>query len=243
MASHRFFGTSPVPRYVQLADLLRQRIARGHWPIGAQLPTLPALMAEFDVARVTVRQAVELLAREGLLSAQQGRGTFVTGGQGPARSLHLATSLQALADVYRHDRPQLTLVEESRGDPPVREGEGRAAAAYRFMRRIHSRDRVNYCVIAIWIEASIFRMAPRRFRNETVIPVLLDIARDRIAQARQTVTVSGADAEVARHLGIARDAPVALVRRVFLDAQGQVIYLGEVVYRGDHVRFEMDLNP
>ena len=28
-----------------------------------------------------------------------------------------------------------------------------------------------------------------------------------------------------------------------LDAQGQVIYLGEVVYRGDHVRFEMDLNP
>ena len=36
------------------------------------------LVEEFGVARVTVRQAVELLARDGLVSPQQGHGTFVT---------------------------------------------------------------------------------------------------------------------------------------------------------------------
>ena len=43
----------PMPRYAQLADILRRRIARNRWPPGTQLPTLQALMQEFDVARVT----------------------------------------------------------------------------------------------------------------------------------------------------------------------------------------------
>ena len=47
----------PMPRYAQLAGVLRQRIARNRWPPGTKLPTLEALMDEFDVARVTVRHA------------------------------------------------------------------------------------------------------------------------------------------------------------------------------------------
>ena len=75
---HDTFSHSPVPRYAQLADLLRQRIARGVWKKGEKLPSLDELMAEFGVARVTVRQAVERLTRESLVSPQRGRGTFVT---------------------------------------------------------------------------------------------------------------------------------------------------------------------
>src|SRR6188768_3750632 len=106
---HPLFGDSPVPRYAQLADVLRGRIARGLLKRGDQLPTLEELMQEFDVARVTVRQAIELLSREGLLSAQQGRGTFVTGvPSGLERPLRLQTTLLELAEVYRHDKPRLT---------------------------------------------------------------------------------------------------------------------------------------
>ena len=71
----RFRGQ--MPRYAQLADILRRRIARNRWPPGTQLPTLQELMKEFDVARVTVRQAMELLARDGLVRAGRGRGSFV----------------------------------------------------------------------------------------------------------------------------------------------------------------------
>ena len=46
--------SSPIPRYLQIADLLRKRIGRGQWRTGEQLPTLEALVAEFGVARVTV---------------------------------------------------------------------------------------------------------------------------------------------------------------------------------------------
>jgi GntR family transcriptional regulator len=63
----------------------------------------------------------------------------------------------------------------------------------------------------------------------------------RIATARQVLTISTADLEIARHLGIAVNAPVADVRRVFTGPKRRVIYLGEVTYRGDFVHVEFDL--
>lgn len=240
---HHLFGDSPIPRYVQLADLLRGRIARGQWRSGDRLPTLDALVREFDVARVTVRQAIEVLSREGLVSAQQGRGTFVTGTPDRGGQLRLHTTLSELAEVYRHDVPQLTLIDEADAVPPLREGEGEPAPHYHFMRRVHSRDGQAYCTISIYLDRRVFRMAPKRFRTETVVPVLLDLPRLRIAEARQTLVISSADVEVAGLLGIPVNAPVAEVRRVCRDEKGVVVYLGEVTYRGDYVRLEMDLQP
>ena len=240
---HRLFGDSPIPRYVQLADLLRQRIARGHWHAGERVPTLEALMREFDVARVTVRQAVDVLSREGLLSAQQGRGTFVTGAPQKGGRLRLQSTLHELAEVYRNDRPKLTLIEESAAMPPLEPGDGTPAPRYHFLRRVHSRGGEPYCVISIYLDHRIFRMAPKRFRTETVIPVLLDLPRVKIAKAHQSLEIATADVEVAGLIGIPVNAPIAEVRRVCRDASGTVIYLANVTYRGDFIRLEMDLLP
>ena len=236
------FRDSPLPRYAQLADVLRGRIERGLWRTGQRLPSLDELVAEFGLARVTVRQAIEMLAREGLVSPQQGRGTFVTARPARERALKMQTSLRELADVYRNDRPELTLIEESEAMPALDPGEGRPAPRYHFARRVHSRDDEAYCVISIYLDERVFALAPRRFRSETVIPVLLDLEVD-IRRAHQTVTISAADTEVCSLLHIPLNAPVVLVRRVFHGPDDTVIYVGEVTYRGDSVRFEMDLTP
>ncbi len=238
------FLDGPVPRYAQLADLLRNRIARGQWPQGHQLPTLEALMAEFGVARVTVRQAMELLAREGLVSPQRGRGTFVTGAPtAQDRSISVVTTLDELARVYEHTQPRIVNIEDAAGTPPLAPGDGTAAPGYAFMRRVHLRDGHPYCVINIWLDERIFRKSPAAFRKKTVIPLLTAMKGLRIAQARQVLTIASADMEVARLLELPMNAPVALVRRVFKDGDGTVIYLAEVTYRGDAIRLEMDLQP
>jgi GntR family transcriptional regulator len=238
------FGDSPVPRYAQLAALFRRRIERGRWPAGTQLPTLEHLMAEFGVARVTVRQAIGHLSRDGLVSAQRGRGTFVTARPVAARGgLRLATSLAALADMYRDDEPKLTLIEETAAAPRLTPEDGTPARRYRHLKRVHSRDGVAYCVISIYLDEAIFRKAPQRFRRHTVIPVLLDLPGVAITRAWQTLAIGGADVEVARLIDVPVNAPVAEVRRVCRDAAGVVVYLGEVTYRGDYIHLEMDLQP
>ena len=237
------FGDSPVPRYAQLADLLRQRLARGVWTKGQKLPSLEQLVSEFDVARVTVRKAISLLARDGIVSAERGRGTFVMADTAQARWLKLETSLRALADVYRNDKPKLTLIEESTELAPLQAADGKPAPKYHFMRRVHSSNDQAYCVISIYLDARVFRMAPARFRRETVIPVMLELPKVKVARARQTVTISTADVEVAEHLNVPLGSPVAQVRRIFAAADGTVLYMGEVTYRGDYIHFEMDLRP
>ena len=237
------FDGSRIPRYLQLADLMRQRIVRGQWTQGQKLPSLEALVAEFGVARVTVRQAVELLARENLVSPQQGRGTFVTARPAGTRWLKVQTSLDALAQVYRDTRPEIVNVDESITEAPLVPEDGIAAERYVFMRRVHSRDGRPYCVINIYLDEAIFRRQPERFRHETVIPLLAALSSGGIARARQVLTIGTADMEVARLLQVPLNAPVADVRRIFVDENGRVIYLGEVTYRGDFVHVEMDLKP
>ena len=159
-AAHRLFGDSPIPRYVQLAGLFRQRIARGVWPTGGTLPSLDKLVLEFDVARVTVRQAMTLLAREGLVSPQRGRGTAVIGSPGRDRWMRLETTLRELAEVYRDDRPKLTLIDEASASPHLEPGDGKPAPRYHFLRRVHSRGDEAYCVISIYLDERVFRLDP-----------------------------------------------------------------------------------
>jgi DNA-binding FadR family transcriptional regulator len=56
---------------------LRERITSGEWPVGTRIPPEPELMAQLQVARGTVREAVRALAHAGLLDVRQGDGTYV----------------------------------------------------------------------------------------------------------------------------------------------------------------------
>ncbi len=241
------FSDSALPRYMQIADLLRRRIARGVWQDGDKLPSLEALMAEFGVARVTLRQAVDVLTREGLVSPQRGKGTFVTGTPPQRRwqrewqTVH--TSVDALAQAFQDTRPRIVTIDESISAAPLRPADGTPAERYVYMRRVHSENNEPYCVIEIHLDEAIFRTAPERYRSEAVVPLLAELPHGRIAQARQVLTIGHADMDLAPLLDLHAGDSVVEVRRVFTDSAGRVIYLGEVTYRGDSFRLEMDLEP
>lgn len=62
---------------VEVANRIRRQIQSGKLSIGEKLPVEAELVKMFGVGRSSVREAVRLLANEGLLSIEQGRGTFV----------------------------------------------------------------------------------------------------------------------------------------------------------------------
>ncbi|WP_433224305.1 GntR family transcriptional regulator [Dactylosporangium sp. CS-047395] len=68
----------PTPVYVQIADIIQQRIEAGELQPNRPIPSELALQQEFGVARGTARRAVELLRERGLVFTVPQRGTFVT---------------------------------------------------------------------------------------------------------------------------------------------------------------------
>jgi GntR family transcriptional regulator len=68
---------APTPLWRQLADILRGQIRAGELPSGRIIPSETSLMQQHDLARGTVRKAIDVLADEGLVIRVQGRGTYV----------------------------------------------------------------------------------------------------------------------------------------------------------------------
>ena len=65
------------PLWSQLYDILEMRILSGEYKEGDTLPSEVAIMQEFDVSRITVRQAMDKLIQAQLISRQRGKGTVV----------------------------------------------------------------------------------------------------------------------------------------------------------------------
>ncbi|BAJ30672.1 MULTISPECIES: GntR family transcriptional regulator [Kitasatospora] len=70
-------GTAPSPKYQRLAADLRRRIEAGEWEGGDRLPVENELEEQYQVARNTVRLAVDVLVNEGRVARVQGKGTYL----------------------------------------------------------------------------------------------------------------------------------------------------------------------
>jgi len=231
---------SRVPRYLQVASVLRRRIRDGQWAVGDRIATLEELEKEFNVARVTVRQAIELMQTEGLVKSYQGRGTFVTKAVENDRWMQLATDWESLIAPIRDHVPQV-LPSEPRPVPRIEEGDGTPAPAYVFLRSVQKRAGKPYAYARVHIAKHLYAKASKQFSSRVALAVLSEMKGAAIARAHQTVVVGAADIETARHLGIALNAPTAEARCVVSDKNGMVLYIGEITYPGDYVRLNIEL--
>lgn len=233
-------AASRVPRYLQVASALRRRIGDGHWPVGAKIATLEELEREFGVARVTVRQAIDLLQGEGLVKSFQGRGTFVTRAPETDRWLQLATDWESLIAPIRDNVPSL-LPSAVQPPPRIAEEDGAAAPSYVFLRSVQKQGGKPYAYARVHIAAHIHARAAKQFSQRVALAVLSEMKDAAIARAHQTLAIGAADIETARHLGIGLNAPTAEARCVVTDATGTVIYVGEITYPGEYVRMNIEL--
>jgi len=235
----RTAADSRVPRYLQVASVLRRRLRDRRWPVGARIATLEELEREFGVARVTVRQAIDLLQGEGLVKSFQGRGTFVTRTPENDRWIQLATDWESLIAPIRESVPHF-LPPGDEPPPRIEEGDGTPAGAYVFLRSIQTQFGRPYAFARVHLAKDVHAKAAKLFASRA-LAVLSEMKDLAIARAHQTLAIGAADMETAANLGIALNAPTAEARCVVADAAGVVIYVGEITYPGDCVRLNIEL--
>lgn len=94
--------TLPFARHGELADLLTGEIRTGRFPVGSRFPTELELQERFGVGRHTVREALKVLAEQGMLGRRRKTGTVVLADRPVAPYVHSLRDLRGLLDFARN---------------------------------------------------------------------------------------------------------------------------------------------
>ena len=212
---------SAQPLYLQLASLLAQRIDAGEFPSGARLPTEPELMAAHGLSRVTVRQAIALLTRNGRVVARRGKGTFVVS----PMMRHDIGALRGFYDALREQgiEPETELLEflpaVGRADRALPEG---LDLPVRLRRRYLVEGR-PFAVVEAWLPAAAAAVGEARAARLTVYEIVEGFLGERVANADVSIRCQPAPRAIARELGLAAGGAVLVMERKSVSSAGRVL--------------------
>ncbi|WP_175597288.1 GntR family transcriptional regulator [Peristeroidobacter soli] len=235
-------GRSAVARYIQLATLFRRRIESGVWASGSQIPTIDELVVECGVARATVRQALGLLEEEGLIARHRAKGTFVLERPREGFWCEVTTDWNGLL-ISRADATIKVIGDRIVEAPPhVPHPIGELCPSYRHLRRQHWRNNQPFLIADVYIDAALAKKLPKAaFTTQTAMRMAANLPGVEVTDARQTLTVGGADMETAEALEVAINAPIAHVHRSVVDQNKRLVLIASGIYRGDVIKVDVKL--
>ncbi len=112
---------SPIPLYYQLKEALINKLSRERYKVGDRIPTEAELVEEYDVSRTTVRQALNELVDEGIITRHRGIGSILVKPPVEDRPPHLVgltEEMEARGREVRSDVVECRWIEPS---PSVRQ--------------------------------------------------------------------------------------------------------------------------
>jgi GntR family transcriptional regulator len=232
------------PLFLQAAGQLRLKIESGEWGVGCQLPALDALQAEFGLSRATIREALDLLEKEGMILRRRGRGTFVRPELKARRTHALPSRWETLLESLEEIRPELVApIREEAGAELRNLLAGTAEGAFVRLRRVHSHSAEPYCLIDIHVRKAFFDAHREAILAGPVIRVLAGSREAGLDRVLQRVTFSSADDVTASALGVALGAPVVEILRTLVDRDGRVLAHTYARYPGEYVRLDFEFDP
>ena len=227
------------PRYVTIERSLRERIAKMH--PGDKLPSDAELCDEFDVSRMTARQAVQSLVHSGLVSRMPGRGTFVA--RPPVR--RQMDSLLSFTEEMRRrglepSSRMLSMGTEAPSDAEISQLGLTSRDEVLVVRRLRLANGTPMSIERAALHSDLTDVAHEDLESGSLHDALRRLGRIP-TMARGTLTCRLASNEDARLLEIARLGPLLVERRLITDQNERPIELTESAYAGERYVFDVEL--
>jgi GntR family transcriptional regulator len=234
---------SRVPRYHQIAQTLRERIVSGGHGPGKRLDNQRSLAREFGVTLMTLRQALDLLERDGLIARRHGLGTFIARPSIDYDILHLRALAGDLSALGEDVATRFVRSYKGPADRRVAEALGlRERTPVFVLERLRLVDgepvsfQASYLPAAIGEEVSKADLAVTPLRQVLSFKLGLEITA-----AHETVSAVPLDRRAARELGCRPGIAAFRSDRISTGADGAPIVYDRVFIPGDRFRITREL--
>lgn len=235
------------PLYMQVANELRKEVLSGEYGENGCIGTHTQLAERFGVSMITIRKAVQILEKEGMVEILQGKGTFVRRSTlvNPLEKLTGISNMMLSLDMEHQVLvPILELRETPKWmDSDVCEELGEKSL---FIRRIICLQGVPIADADMYLPgkyASYF--TKEEVENSTVYQIYQSNLGIQLGRGRQVIRAAGADKKLAQNLEIVENSPVLQIIRKSYDNTGNLIEYMILSYEAGKYCFEveMDLDP
>ncbi|MBZ3692658.1 phosphonate metabolism transcriptional regulator PhnF [Phyllobacterium calauticae] len=243
MKSARFITrNSGVAIWRQIADQIRGDITAGKMPSGARLPPEVTLAERFAVNRHTIRSAIAALTKEGVLRAEQGRGTFVANSKKLTYRIGERTRFsEILATQVRETRGILLghRIEDAAGE--VAAALGMAGGQVIRIDSMHTADGNPVSCATAWFDAARVPNVVEDYRVSGSITAALKAAGiDDYLRKSTIIAARHADAEDLRHLRLSPGAIVLVSTAINVDMDGHPIEYARSRFAADRMEIAID---
>ena len=237
------FQDSAIPLYYQIETILRKKISTGELASGDHLPTEMALAEEYNVSRITIRQALSSLERDGLILRKRGIGTIV---KRKRFSLDLLKFTGFMEDYViqgaTHQTKVLNFSEVKFPDqlldfiPLAKDKKGIR------IERLRLADGHPYCYFLNYLPTDIGKqIQPDDLVNMPLLKILEEHLGIRLDRAIQTFEATIADTQMASLLDVRVGHPLLQIQRTVFDPNNTFIEYVSVHYRADKCLFKVKL--
>lgn len=221
-----------IPLYQQLADKIKDQIAAGELKENEQLMTEMELSKAYNISRITVRKALELLVDEDILTKRQGIGAFVTGKK-LLRSMNTMMSFTQTCEMNgQKATSRLLFAGLSEARPRdirlfgIKEGDS-----------VISVRRLRFCDdVPVMIEEVRLRRTFAYLLSEDLSASLhITLAKNgvKLARGTKTIGICYATPEESQLLGVGENLALLLQRDESYDENGEAVYHSKNVINAD----------
>jgi len=226
------------PAYAQLASILRRQIAEGTYRPGDQLPSEAQLCRRYGISPMTVRRSINLLADQGVVDTQQGRGTFVK----PVELSEAIFDLQELQDLFSSNSDaSIKLLDVrivSADDRTARKLNIQVGEPTIYIRRLFTKDSKPIFYHRAYLVYDPIRPIVEAELDVTSLQGLFANADNTILKRGQlTIETTLMNEEESEILETPLPAAAFYLAHVFYDFNNCPISWGWFIFRGDQLRF------
>ncbi|HEY60318.1 MAG TPA: GntR family transcriptional regulator [Anaerolineae bacterium] len=241
------YTNTPIPLYYQLQEILRDKIENGVWKSGERLPTEKELCKQFDVSRITVRNALRQLRMEGLINCMPGKGTTVS--QSKVREFVLTSvsgSYSGLDPKSKNCDFSTKVLESTIIKSPAK---ARIILKLKTGEKVTKLVRVRYTKEEplFWSTAYVpYKICPNFINNDfetrsffEILEHEYGISPDYTVRTIETVLATNRDTN---YLGVVPGTPINIMESVCFLKDGAPFEFSRSYYRGDRIKFIVSLH-
>lgn len=229
------------PKYQIVHDQILERLQSGQYAIGMRLPTEGALSRAFDVSRVTVRRALEILVRAGYLTSRQGSGYAVATLSPPASTCLVSFTDKVLIE-GRMPGARLLRIETPARDVPATVADCFEEPLVLVV-RLRTVDGEPRMLTQTWIPQRLvpqIRAAqfPETGQNQSILRILREEFGLQWTSACETLDSLLATDTVSDVLAVPRNTPILSQACTAFDKDGRPVFF-DLVYRQGPISFDL----